>query len=338
MGERIAEGSRSADQGRQFREWFANGLANDVSPEQQNQRIKEAAGVLRPINPDLVLLQEVRDYYACARLGEAIAPRTYQVAICSAFKEAFQRGIGKQQVAILAKYQAQAAWSEPWKSMKGVDPPRGLAFAWFKIGNEDVGVYSVHLKSNLITHGNKETETVKNIRKREVAITQLLAHVRDVIATAVPSIHRVVIGGDFNTNHDQTMFAPERTLDSLTGAAYRSVFEGIAFEQRITHPGSPGFPDATFDYLFGKNVQIGRPTITPTKRLRPSACNLRCGDPMTHSENRDGQCLARHRDPFNVILSLHAKNVISPSRCGHCSAPVGGGIVESFCYLPGRWP
>jgi hypothetical protein len=48
--------------------------------------------------------------------------------------------IGKQQVAILSKYQAQAAWAEPWKSMNGVDPPRGFAFAWFKIGNEEIGV------------------------------------------------------------------------------------------------------------------------------------------------------------------------------------------------------
>jgi hypothetical protein len=36
--------------------------------------------------------------------------------------------------------------AEPWKSMNGVDPPRGFAFAWFKIGNEEIGVYSVHLK------------------------------------------------------------------------------------------------------------------------------------------------------------------------------------------------
>ena len=55
-------------------------------------------------------------------------------------------GLGRQQVAILSKYQAQAAWSEPWKSMNGVGPPRGFAFAWFKIRNEDVGVYSLHLK------------------------------------------------------------------------------------------------------------------------------------------------------------------------------------------------
>jgi hypothetical protein len=55
-------------------EWFPNGSAHETSAEQQNQRIKEAADVLRPIDPDILLLQEVRDYEACARLGEAIAP------------------------------------------------------------------------------------------------------------------------------------------------------------------------------------------------------------------------------------------------------------------------
>jgi hypothetical protein len=80
--------------------------------------------------------------------------------------------------------------------MNGVDPPRGFAFAWFKIGNHDVGVYSVHLKSNLITHGDREAETAKNIRKREVAIAQLLTHVHDVIGSTIASIKGVVIGGD----------------------------------------------------------------------------------------------------------------------------------------------
>ena len=75
----------------------------------------------------------------------------------------------------------------------------------------------------------------------------------------------LVVGGDFNTNHDQAMFAAEKTLDTLTDAAYQCVFEGIPLPQRITHPGSHGFPDATFDYLFGKNVLIGKPVITQTK-------------------------------------------------------------------------
>jgi hypothetical protein len=122
--------------------------------------------------------------------------------------------------------------AERWKSMNGVDPPRGFAFAWFKIGKEDIGVYSVHLKSNLITHGNREAETAKNSRKRESAITQLLTHVRDVLGTAIPSIKGIVIGGDFNTNHDQEMFAAERTLDSLADAGFHNGFEELPLPQR----------------------------------------------------------------------------------------------------------
>jgi endonuclease/exonuclease/phosphatase family metal-dependent hydrolase len=245
-------------------EWFPNGSAHDATPEVQAQRIAAAADVLRAINPDIILLQEVRDYEACARLGEAIAPGIYHVAICSAFKEPFQSGLGKQQVAILSKYQAQAAWAERWKSISGVDPPRGFAFAWFKIGSQDIGIYSVHLKSNLITHGNREAETAKNIRKREIAITQLLTHVHDVIGTIMPTIKGAVIGGDFNTNHDQEMFAAERTLDSLGNAGYENGFEGLALTQRVTHPGTHGFPDAAFDFIFAKGLTGSQPTITQT--------------------------------------------------------------------------
>src|SRR5438477_9792504 len=48
-------------------EWFPNGSAHEAPTAQQDQRIKEAADVLRPLNPDIVLLQEVRDYDVCAR-------------------------------------------------------------------------------------------------------------------------------------------------------------------------------------------------------------------------------------------------------------------------------
>jgi endonuclease/exonuclease/phosphatase family metal-dependent hydrolase len=245
-------------------EWFPNGSPHDATPEVQAQRIEAAADVLRPINPDIILLQEVRDYDVCARLGEGIAPGIYHVAICSAFREPFQSGLGKQQVAILSKYQAQAAWAEPWKSMNGVDPPRGFAFAWFKIGNEEIGVYSVHLKSNLITHGDREAETAKNIRKREVAIAQLLTHIRDVVGTTIPTIKGVVIGGDFNTNHDQAMFAAERTLDSLADTGYQNGFEGLPLSERVTHAGTHGFPDAIFDFIFAKGLTALQPTITRT--------------------------------------------------------------------------
>jgi hypothetical protein len=52
-------------------EWFPNGSPHDAPPEKQAQRIKAAADVLRKLDPDILLLQEMRDYDACARLGEA---------------------------------------------------------------------------------------------------------------------------------------------------------------------------------------------------------------------------------------------------------------------------
>jgi hypothetical protein len=92
----------------------------------------------------------------------------------------------------------------------------------------------------------------------------------------------LIVGGDFNTNHDQAMFAAEKTLDILTDAAYRSAFERVPFTQRITHPGSHGYPDATFDYLFGKDVRIAKPIITQTNLSDhlPVTCDVELYDAL----------------------------------------------------------
>ena len=241
-------------------DWFPNGKPQEAPPAEQERRIHAAADVLRSLDPDIILVQEIRDYDTCVRLAEAIKPHTYQVAICSAFKEPFQPGFGKQQVAILAKEPAQAAWAERWKSMEGVDPPRGFAFAWFKIKGADVGVYSVHLKSNLIMHGDKAAETTKNVRKREVAAHQLLNHLHSVIAKAIPNIETEVVAGDFNTNPVE--FPADATLKTLEGAGFHNCMENVSAVQRITHPGGHGYPDTTFDYVLAQHATLGPPNIT----------------------------------------------------------------------------
>jgi endonuclease/exonuclease/phosphatase family metal-dependent hydrolase len=145
--------------------------------------------------------------------------------------------------------------------MSGVDPPRGFAFAWFKIRGFDVGVYSLHLKSNLVTREKKEEEEAKNIRKREVAAGQLLDHMRDVIATAMPMVHSIIVGGDFNTNRDQPIFAPEETLAIIEKSGFQNCMGSLPLLQRVTHPANHGYPPATFDYLFTKDAAAGSPTI-----------------------------------------------------------------------------
>jgi hypothetical protein len=41
-------------------EWFPNGSAREATPEKQAQRIQAAADVLKKLNPEILLLQEVR--------------------------------------------------------------------------------------------------------------------------------------------------------------------------------------------------------------------------------------------------------------------------------------
>jgi hypothetical protein len=62
----------------------------------------------------------------------------------------------------------------------------------------------------------------------------------------------------------RNLFVAERPLDSLADAGYQNGFEGLPLSERVTHPGTHGFPDATFDYVFAKGLTGSRPTITRT--------------------------------------------------------------------------
>ena len=70
------------------------------------------------------------------------------------------------------------------------------------------------------------------------------------------------MGGDFNTNKDQEMFAKDDSLTKLLRGGFRCCFEDVPLSQRVTHPGKHPYPNATFDYLLGKNVILGKPLIT----------------------------------------------------------------------------
>ena len=47
-------------------EWFPNGAPHETTPEIQARRIEAAADVLKKLDPDILLLQEMRDYDACS--------------------------------------------------------------------------------------------------------------------------------------------------------------------------------------------------------------------------------------------------------------------------------
>jgi endonuclease/exonuclease/phosphatase family metal-dependent hydrolase len=244
-------------------EWFPSGSSKGIaSPEVESKRIADAAEVLRKLDSDIIVLQEVRDYEVCEALAKAIGPK-YQVLVCSAFKSGFGGTRGLQQVAILSKYPAQSCWSEDWKTFGKVDPPRGFAFAHIQIDGKDIAVYGVHLKSNLIMGGDKFKTGQLNILKRELAAEQVLAHSKELPKVLGQDFEAVIVAGDFNTNKDQIDFASEKTLQVFEENGFTSGFENIPLPQRVTHPSKGRYPDATFDYIFvkGNGLKSTEPTI-----------------------------------------------------------------------------
>ena len=205
----------------------------------------------------------IRDNKSCEDLIEALKPLKYTVSVCTKFKDAFGGGVGLQQIAILSKIPATASWAENWNSVSISDPPRGFAFASYTIGTNNIGVYGVHLKSNL-TRGDVERGRQLNILKRELAAEKVMRHINESPFNKTNQFKVVIVGGDFNTTLDQNEFASERTLTIFTDNQFESKYEGVDSKQRITIPGKGKYPDATFDYLFVRPKLISsKPIITP---------------------------------------------------------------------------
>lgn len=228
-------------------QWFPGGKMG-ASKEEQTRHIEQVRDQIRKLNPDILLLQEVGSQ---AALEETLQPigKEWKVVVVSRFKQG--NFVSGQQLAIAAKIPADGAWSEPWQ--RGwAGAPRGYAYASFLVGKKRLGVYSIHLKSNL---GNP----ADNTSKREDAIEQLIAHTNSKDERLVKP-DALVIGGDFNTDDPDTPAGQspgERTFGSLRKAGFHWSFEGIAHADRITCPAKGRYPPACFDYFWTRG--LGKP-------------------------------------------------------------------------------
>ena len=221
-------------------EWFP-GRKPSASQKERDHHFLEVAAILPQFRADVIVLQEVRDDDTAQKLA-AILPG-FTVHVTTAFKDGFSNTPGLQQVAILSRFKADAAWAAPWK--RGwANAPRGYAYARLQVGKQKLHVYGLHLKSNL---GDPHTNT----SKREDAMEQLVEHIRTEIKVGEP----VVVGGDLNTSKEQASHASDRTLRIIEDAGFFWTFEGVPFEERITIPGDGRYPDACFDHIYTRGLR-----------------------------------------------------------------------------------
>ena len=229
-------------------EWFP-GRSPTPSVKAQEKQMEAAQNVLKQLNPDIFLAEEIRDWQSFEKLV-SVVPKL-KVYTVSAFRQG--DSIGRQQEAIASKLPANSSWSEQWK-MSDANPPRGLAFAALTLPDGKLlFVYAVHLKSN----GGVRAES---LAKREDSAKQLVSHVADMekIYIGRYKVFRVIIGGDFNTNLDNPEWKNEKTIPTLEAAGFWNAWTGVAAENRLTWKSKGMFASTTFDWIMTKG--LGKPT------------------------------------------------------------------------------
>jgi endonuclease/exonuclease/phosphatase family metal-dependent hydrolase len=218
-------------------EWLPGGHPDATDAEKAAQ-MKTAQAIVKALDPDILLCQEVFDWKTAAELCSVVPG--LKVCVTSNY------GPRPQNEEIATKLPVDSCWYAPWKPTYGPnDPPRGYAFAAIQLPTGGLLLtYAVHLKSNL--GGIPAT-----IRDREDAAKQLLAHVKDMQALYGKRTKcDVLIGGDMNTSLSDPAFKDDHSLRSIMAAGFHWGFEGVPADKRVTMPGKGQFPPGTFDHFF----------------------------------------------------------------------------------------
>ena len=250
---------------------------NGWSPRFQHALIAEAAEALKKINPDVIVLQHAASWESCDELARALQPETYQVAVCSSFREPGTNTPAHRQVAILTKVKPCLAWSQAWQSEGQTQAaPGGFAFAAIRLGDKNVAVFSTQLSTGMAWDAPENRNPAQQTA-REGAARQLVRQIAALQTWKTNRLQAALIAGDFNTTPDDAKLAAEKTLSQLEAAGFASVLAGLPAAQRVTSPGNGHRPDATVDYVFVRDAQaVGNPRIFPGALAEHSAvtCDL----------------------------------------------------------------
>ena len=228
-------------------QWFP-GHKPETTPEIAAAHMSEAQKAVKELNPDVLLLQEVRTWEAAAELCTAVPGLTPRVV--TAFNLLIPDARPQNQV-VASKLEADSAWSAKWVGGH-YGPPRGYAFAALDVGEgRFVLCWSLHLKSNLGV-------LTENIAMRAESARQLIQHMQEMLA--IYGKHgkcAIVVAGDMNTSVDDPKFASDPTMSAFMESGLWWTHKGVPFANRTTIPGEGSYADNCFDHIL--TAGLGRP-------------------------------------------------------------------------------
>ncbi len=219
----------------------SNGWSNKI----QQSLFQEAAESLKKLHPDVILLQQVADWETCHQLARALRPEVYQVAVCSSFCDSHAKLLGRQ-VAILSKAKPYLALSQQWQTASG-----GFAFAALRLGDKNVGIFSVQL-------GDGAESGMAFQQACDDSARQLVTQIAFLQNWNANRLQTFIVAGDFNTTPDVLPLAHEKTLLRLEHIGFDSAYAGRPLQ---------GQTGATLDYIFTRNTGLAGPPVTTQSPL-----------------------------------------------------------------------
>jgi hypothetical protein len=141
-------------------------LGLEPETETTTAAIEEAASTLKTLNPDVILLQSVKDWRMCERLATALKPLQYHVVMCSAFHGISPGATGQPQVAIFSKTKAYFTWADSWAAARQ-GTVYGAGFAAIDVGTQRLGFFTA-------LFGNQQTG--EQLARRVLQQIQTVAH------------------------------------------------------------------------------------------------------------------------------------------------------------------
>ncbi len=225
--------------------WLPGGRPDAGEKAKANQ-MKKAQAIVKALDPDILLLQEVADWKAAQELCSVVPGLTVQTVSNFTTRP--------QNLVVASKTPADSSWWSPWKPTLGPDlPPRGYAFAALKMpGGGFLLTYSVHLKSNL-------GGIAPNVKTREEGARQLVAHIQAMTALYAPRGKvSILVGGDFNSDPADPRYAADHTLATLWDSGLDWAWKGAPHREAVTIPASRDYPSGTFDHIFSRGLKLAR--------------------------------------------------------------------------------
>jgi len=220
------------------------------SIESLAQLQKEAVETLKKLQPDVILLQGVRDWEMCSELAGGLRPAEYNVAICSALHTPLNLESNTPQVAILTKERAYFTLTEPWRFQGESKLPGGYTFAAFQNREQRVGVFNLQMGAQqmLALTARQLVDELKVIRRWE-------ANRVDVF----------IIAGTLNTFSENSATVYETLTHLLGEAGFADGLIDLPPTQRSTLSVGNVPTIGTADFILVETNAVGiNPQIVPT--------------------------------------------------------------------------